>query len=91
MSVRVAEEARLLREADAALRAGDTAGATRWLDDHARLFPHGVLAEESDVQRVLVLCAAHQADAARVAASRFLSAYPQSLLAGRVRASCGAP
>jgi hypothetical protein len=90
-SVRVAEEAHLLREADAALRGGDTAGAARWLADHARLFPDGVLAEERDVQRVLVLCAAGQADAARTEASRFLSAYPRSLLAGRVRASCGAP
>ena len=90
-SVRVAEEAHLLREADAALRGGDTAGATRWLDEHARLFPNGVLAEERDVQRVLVLCASGQPDAARMEASRFLSAYPRSLLAGRVRASCGAP
>jgi hypothetical protein len=90
-SVRVADEAYLLREADAALRGGDTAGANHWLDDHARLFPLGVLAEERDVQRVLVLCAAGHADAARREASRFLSAYPRSLLAGRVRASCGAP
>jgi hypothetical protein len=90
-SVRVAEEAHLLREADGALRAGDAAGATRWLDEHARLFPHGVLAEERDVQRVLVLCAAGHADRARMEATRFLSAYPRSLLAGRIRASCGAP
>jgi hypothetical protein len=90
-SVRVAEEAHLLREAGSALRAGDTAGATRWLDDHARLFPQGVLAEERDVQRVLVLCAAGQADAARTEASHFLRAYPRSLLAARVRASCAAP
>jgi hypothetical protein len=87
--VRVAEEAHLLREADAALRAGDTAGAGRFLDDHARLFPHGVLAEERDLQRVVLLCAAGQVAAARVAAGRFLSAYPQSVFAGRVRASCG--
>jgi outer membrane protein assembly factor BamD (BamD/ComL family) len=86
--VRVAEEARLLRDADASLRAGDTAGATRWLDEHARLFPHGVLAEERDVQRVFVLCAAGQTDAARAEAGRFLVSYPQSLLAGRVRTSC---
>jgi hypothetical protein len=88
--VRVADEAHLLREADAALRAGDTAGATRWLDEHARLFPRGVLVEERDVQRVSVLCAAGQTDAARVEARRFLTSYPQSFLAGRVRASCGA-
>jgi outer membrane protein assembly factor BamD (BamD/ComL family) len=85
----VGEEAQLLREADAALRAGDTAGAARLLDDHARLFPQGVLAEERDFQRVVLLCAAGKADAARGAASRFLSAYPQSVFAGRVRASCG--
>jgi hypothetical protein len=89
--VRVAQEAHLLREADGALRRGDLAGATRWLDEHARLFPRGVLAEERDGQRVLVLCAAGHADAARMEASRFLSAYPRSLLAERIRASCGAP
>jgi hypothetical protein len=90
-STHVAEESRLLRDADAARRAGDTARATRLLDDHARLFPSGVLAEERDLQRVLVVCAAGQTDAARAAANRFLSAHAQSVFAGRVRASCGVP
>lgn len=89
-SIRVAEEARLLRAAEVAFQGGDAQGATRWLDEHARLFPSGVLAEERDVQRVLVLCAEGRTDAARRETSRFLSAYPQSLLAERVRSSCGA-
>ena len=90
-SVSVAEEARLLREADAALRSGDAARAAGLLADHARQFPHGVLAEERDAQRVLVLCAAGQEDDARAEASRFLRAYPESPLAGRVRLACARP
>jgi hypothetical protein len=89
--VSVAEEARLLREADAALRSGDTARAAGLLADHARQFPHGVLVEERDAQRVLVLCAAGQEDDARAEASRFLRAYPESPLAGRVRLACARP
>lgn len=88
-SVDVADEARLLREADAALRAGDSARAEAFLDEHARRFPEGVLAEERDAELVLVQCAAGQAERARTSESRFLREHPRSLLAGRVKGSCG--
>lgn len=87
----LAEETRLLREANAATRAGDTARARALLDEHARRFPRGVLAEERDAERVLSLCAAGRTDEARAAAARFLATHPHSTLGARVRASCGVP
>ncbi len=87
-SVSVGEEARLLREADAALRAGDLSRAGVLLDEHARTFPRGVLVEERDAERVLLLCAEGDAPAARAEGERFLVRHSQSPLAARVRASC---
>jgi outer membrane protein assembly factor BamD (BamD/ComL family) len=86
--VSVVAEAHLLRDAEAALRAGDVGRATALLEEHARVFPHGVLVEERDAERVLVLCAAGQVDTARTEAQRFFEAHPESPLARRVRASC---
>ena len=84
----LAEEARLLREAETARRAGDIALATRRLDEHRRRFPRGALAIERDAARVLVLCdAGRTAEAARLAA-RFLRRHPRSPLADRVRSAC---
>jgi hypothetical protein len=85
----LAEETRLLRQADAATRGGDGRRALELLDEHARRFPRGVLAEERGAERVLALCAAGRIGEARAAATRFLADRPQSPLAGRVRASCG--
>lgn len=85
------EETRLLREANAATRAGDPVRALTLLEEHARRFPRGVLGEERDAERVLALCAAGRTAEARGAAQRFLGARPGSALAGRVRSSCGDP
>jgi hypothetical protein len=85
----LAEETRLLREADAATRAGEPSRALTLLEEHARRFPRGVLGEERDAERVLALCAAGRTADARAAGQRFLAARPGSALAGRVRASCG--
>jgi hypothetical protein len=89
-SVSVVEEARLLREAEAALRRGEIDTASTLLDTHARTFPHGVLVEEREAERVLVLCAGSR-DGARPAAERFVHEHPDSPLAGRVRDACGVP
>jgi hypothetical protein len=89
-TVSVVEEARLLREADTALRMGDAARATALLDEHARTFPNGILAEERDAERVLLLCASGRAEA-RAEAQRFLTVHPESPLSERVLASCAAP
>jgi hypothetical protein len=85
----LAEETRLLRDADAATRAGDATRALALLAEHARRFPRGALAEERDAETVLALCAAGRTEDARAAARRFLAARPGSALAGRVRSSCG--
>jgi hypothetical protein len=89
--VSVMDEARLLREADIALQARDFARATLLLDDHARRFPRGVLGEERDAERVLVLCATGQVGAATALAQRFLQEHAESPLAARVRSSCATP
>jgi hypothetical protein len=85
----VADEARLLREAHAALSTGDAAHALALLDEHARAHPAGALAEERDAERVVVLCKLGRASEARTEARRFLAGRPDSPLAAGVRASCG--
>jgi hypothetical protein len=84
----VGDETHLLREADAALRGGDAARALALLDDHARLYPSGVLAEERSVERIFALCKLGRTTEARAHATRFLRAHPDSPLADGVRASC---
>ena len=84
----LAEEARLLREAETARRGGDVALATQRLDEHRRRFPRGALATEREAARVLVLCDAGRAAEAKRLAARFLRRYPRSPLADRVRSAC---
>jgi hypothetical protein len=85
----VERELALVREAHAALQAGDAARALVLLDEHARRYPSGALSEEREAARVLVLCALGRTGEARVAAERFLRVFPRSPQAARVRASCG--
>lgn len=83
-------EMRWVRAADAALRTGDASGANALLDNHAREFPSGALAEEREGLRLLAACQAGSEEGKRQAA-RFLERSPRSLLAGRLRASCPRP
>jgi hypothetical protein len=83
------EETRALRSAIADLRDGQLDRALMAIDAQDDRFPRGALAEERAEARIAVLCALGRNDEARVDAARFLGAYPRSLLAGRVRASCG--
>jgi hypothetical protein len=85
----VAAEAELLRQADAALKGGRPANALALLGEHARQFPNGILVEEREAERIVVLCALGRTDDARAAASQFLRLRPRSPLSGRVRESCG--
>lgn len=85
----LAEEARLVRSAHAALRRGDGTEALALLGEHERRFPQGVLRQERNGERVLVLCALGRRDEAKSLAKSFLRAEPASSLAERVRASCG--
>ena len=87
----VAAEARLLSDADTALRAGDAARALSLLHQHASSFPDGVLVQEREAQRVLVLCALGQVAAARTAGSAFIRDHARSPLVPRVRGSCAGP
>jgi len=60
----------------------------RILEDHARRFPNGALAEERDAARVLALCDLQRLDEARDVARRFLREHPRSPLAPRVAHAC---
>jgi hypothetical protein len=84
----VAEEAAILRSAQAALARGDSTTALGRLDEHAQRFPHGVLGEEEVAARVLGLCAAGRASEARALGAAFLAKSPRSPLASQVKRSC---
>jgi len=81
-------ETRLVSEARAALRAGNASGALQRLEEHARTFPAGVLAEERDAERVAALCALGRTSEARARATRFSREHPTSALGAKVRATC---
>ncbi|MFK7987397.1 MAG: hypothetical protein AB8I08_15355 [Sandaracinaceae bacterium] len=81
-------EAALLRSAHSALQGGQPSEALRLLDTHRATFPHGALSQERTATRVLALCASGQAVAARAVARPFLERHPDSMQAGRIRASC---
>jgi hypothetical protein len=85
------EEARLLRAADDAMKAGDPDRALQLLGDLGRRFPDSSLAPERAAERVFALCMAGRVDDAHVAATDFLRAQDVGPLAARVRASCGGP
>ncbi len=82
-------EIALLREARQALREGRAAPALGRLDEYARRFPRGVLAEDCDAERVFALCALGKVEQARAEALRFLASHGQSPHADAVRFSCG--
>jgi hypothetical protein len=82
----LAAETSLLRDADKALRAGDTTTALLKLDEDAARFPNGALAPERAAERLLVQCQAGAADPKAV--SQFLASHSGSPLAARVRRDC---
>ncbi|HKY36405.1 MAG TPA: hypothetical protein VJN18_10725 [Polyangiaceae bacterium] len=84
----VADEARLIRSADAAVRRGDTDRALALLEQHSRAYPSGVLAEERAAQRVFALCRAGRTRDAHTEAKRFLRSNPRSHFAGSIRQAC---
>jgi hypothetical protein len=85
---RLAEEVRLLRRADRALRNGAPDVAERLLRDLAASHPDGQLREERAATRALILCQREDGTAARSAAEKFLAAHPASMYAARIRAAC---
>jgi RNA polymerase sigma-70 factor (ECF subfamily) len=85
----LAEETLRLRAADEALRSGDADRALSLLDEHSRSYPASVLSEERSADRVSALCKLGRLAEAQDEAERFLASTPDSLLADRVRSSCG--
>ena len=87
---RLAEETALLAAANAQLRAGDARRALTLLRDYDRRYPSGVLREEVLATRVIARCQIGPGPntASRRAADVFLTRYPASPLAPRVRSSC---
>lgn len=84
------EEIALVRDARAALRAGEAAQSLAVLDEHDRRFPGGALTEDVAAERIYALCALGRTGEARALATRFLADHPVSPHAASVRASCGA-
>jgi RNA polymerase sigma-70 factor (ECF subfamily) len=79
----------LLSEAQKALSAGQPERALQFLDEHARTFPRGTLAEERTAARIVALCKLGRVAKARSEAAAFLQRLPDSPLSERVRAACG--
>jgi hypothetical protein len=84
----IADETRLLRLADEAMRRGDARAALGLLEEHAALFPAGVLSEERSAERASVLCVLGRDAEARGEADRFVRTFPGSPLTDRVRSTC---
>jgi len=78
-------EMKLLRQADGALRRGDSAAALAALNKHAAQYPSGVLSQEREGVRVIALCGQGQGQSA---AQRFLASSAKSPLASRIRSAC---
>lgn len=81
-------ETRELREAQRALRGGDTTTALRLLDEQDARHGSGALAQERSAARVLALCESGRVERARQVARAFAERYPRSPLLGRVTNAC---
>jgi hypothetical protein len=81
-------EIALLRDARDALRGGQPDRALAVVEEHARRFPHGALAEEGDAERVLCLCALSRLGEARARAVLFAADYPHSSYQASLKSSC---
>jgi hypothetical protein len=82
----LAEETRLLRDADQALRAGNSVRALGLLDEHATRFPRGVLAPERSAERLIARCQLGQVDAE--AAQAYLKSHANSAFVARISDAC---
>jgi hypothetical protein len=82
-------EMKLIRSADAALRAGRTSEALSLLAAHAKEHPKGLLAQERRGLEILARCQSSPGARAQNAAKGFLSSAPRSPLSPRIRSACG--
>jgi hypothetical protein len=81
------DELPLLRGAQEALRSGDAARALAFLNEHARRFPNGALAEERKAVHAIASCKL-EAKTGEAEAEAFLRDNEGSPLADRVREAC---
>jgi hypothetical protein len=84
-------ETEALRAAQRALRSGDATRALELLHEQERTYAAGSLHEERAAARILALCQAGLADAARASTERFVRRWPRSALRARVISACRAP
>jgi RNA polymerase sigma-70 factor (ECF subfamily) len=82
------KEARLLAEARRAVQRGDGAQALSLLEEHARVYPNGWLANDRAAERIVVLCSLGRRDEAVREAKVFLAGRPVGPLTRRVTMSC---
>ncbi len=90
-SSRLAEELRLIKAMQAALRRGQPRAAMRWYSEHARAFPDSAFKEECELARARALCALQDFEALREGQAAFERAHPQSHLLSVVRTICEKP
>jgi len=84
-------EREVLDVARAAIAHGQPQDAIAAMQEHARRWPNGALAEEREVVLIQALVAAGRGPEARARAARFYRTFPRSLLAPAVDAAIGAP
>jgi hypothetical protein len=84
-------ETEALRAAQRALRNGDATRALELLHEQERTYAAGSLHEERAAARILALCQAGLAEAARASTERFVQRWPRSALRARVISACRAP
>jgi hypothetical protein len=86
----LADEAKLLRSVDAALRQADLATARTQLDTYRRTFAAGSLGAQADELALLLACA-DDPQAASKRALDHLHAHPGSRARARIEDACGLP
>jgi Tetratricopeptide repeat len=86
----LAEEIKLLRAAETALRGGDPARALVLLDQHAQRFPRGALSQERTVTQIQALCASGRGAQARAMFQRLRAAAPNSPHLASLQKTCPA-
>ncbi len=84
-------ELALIQQSNDALDAGRAKEALARVEQHAREFARGSLAEEREALRVVALCGADEPARGGRAQLAFLAAYPRSAYRERVRTACPGP
>jgi hypothetical protein len=84
----LAQEVRVVRRMQAALRDRDWERAEQAVREHARRFPEGVLVEERRAARVLITCGRGELVAGARDLERFVQDHPHSAHLERLRAAC---